>query len=95
LDDVDTEPPVVERDAVIDEHDVPVLLEREAVHADLSEAAERKDPEHDPRLSTSGLVLWSRADVDPGVETISHQSPDTYRVDPRYVKSIPAVEMVR
>ena len=41
--DVDAEPAVVERDAAVDEHDLAALLERQAVHADLAEAAEGDD----------------------------------------------------
>ena len=46
VDDVDAEAAVVERDAAVDEHDLAALLERQAVHADLAEAAERRGREH-------------------------------------------------
>jgi hypothetical protein len=39
--DVDAETAVVKGNAAIDDEDLAVLLEREAVHADLAKAAER------------------------------------------------------
>ena len=40
-DDIDPDPPIVERDPTIDQNSLAPLLERHAVHADLAEAAER------------------------------------------------------
>jgi len=43
MNDVDAEPSVIERHAAIDEHHLAALLDREAVHADFAETAERED----------------------------------------------------
>ena len=44
VDDVDAEPARVERDAAVDDQELAALLESEAVHPDLAEAAERDVP---------------------------------------------------
>ena len=43
VDDVDPEAAVVEGHAAVDEQDLAPLLERQAVHPDLAQAAERHD----------------------------------------------------
>jgi len=51
VNDVDAEPPVVEGDAAVDQEDLPVLLDREAVHPHLAEAAQGHQPD---RLARGG-----------------------------------------
>ena len=41
--DVDAEPPIVEADPAVDEEHLAPLLDREAVHPDFAEAAQRKE----------------------------------------------------
>ena len=57
VDHVDPEPAVVEGHAAVDEHDLAALLEHEAVHSDLAEAAERHDAHHGAIVVQEGLFF--------------------------------------